>query len=79
MPTLEPTESQHEHTEFSKRAADCMEASNAAHADDVALYDDYDVEFLEGVTAGLAIGEVLSPKQRDRLNKLYRMACESKY
>lgn len=74
-----PTDSQHEHDEFTKRANDCMEASNAAHADGEALYDDWEIKFLEGVTAGLAIREVLSPRQRDTLNALYRTACDSKY
>lgn len=74
-----PTDSQNEHAHFSKLAKDCIEADNAAHAADDTLYHDWETFFLENISAGLAIGETISPLQRDKLNALYAKACESKY
>ncbi len=72
-------ERRQEHDFFNKRAAECIEAANAAHADDVSLYDDYDLRFLENIPEELALCDDLSPRQRSRLAKLYAVACDSKY
>lgn len=59
--------------------AECLEASNAAHAAGAQLYTDWEIDFVESVDKQLGAGRFLSDKQIQIVCRLMRKAHESDY
>ncbi len=59
--------------------AECLEASNAAHADGEQLYTDWETDFIESVDKQLGAGRFLSDKQIKIVCRLVHKAHDSKY